>query len=247
MEQAIAKAKKAYQDDMAEGHHCLDLRSVGYSLDKKRMLFIPSNIGRYAVKEGTEVVFGQGVRVNDYMTDIRFLLLPDSVSVIMENAFCECKNLKQVVFGKGLKMICAHAFEECGLTSVILPEGIIAVCDNCFHNNRSLEIVYLPESIQFIGKDAFKGCGKLSTIYIPKGLRKKFENFLPYNYTEINYTSWDKEATFNAFRKSYIVKPKHSSGYDYDNDYDKDTWDAMTGGEDYPDEGFDGDYEFMGY
>ncbi len=41
----------------------------------------------------------------------------------------------------------------------------------------------------------------------------------------------------------------YGEGYDPSFDIDKDNWHAMTDGMygDYPEEGFDGDYEFMGY
>ena len=47
---------------------------------------------------------------------------------------------------------------------------------------------------------------------------------------------------------SYLISEQHSD-YIYEDTLEKDNWDAMTDGQygDYPEEGFDGDYEFLGY
>ncbi len=93
------------------------------------------------------------------------LIIPDSVNIIGDSAFENCKSLKGISIGAGVKNVCAAAFRNSGITSMYFPPSIEllgeSVCENC----HSLEkITYDPDwTIWLMPKAAFKGCEKLKT------------------------------------------------------------------------------------
>ena len=77
---------------------------------------------------------------------------------------------------------------------------------------------------------------------------KDIKQFIKGNCVELldsieDIVKWSKK------KKIHFNTEYHSKSYDcYEDTTDIDIWDAMTDGMegDYPDEGYDGDYEFMG-
>ena len=63
------------------------------------------------------------------------VVVPKSVEEIQSEAFCECRNLKEVVFekGSGLKTIGKSAFQSCiNLKRICFPEGLESIGQYCF-------------------------------------------------------------------------------------------------------------------
>ena len=77
-------------------------------------------------------------------SDIYAVVIPDSVTVIGENAFSGCDKLKTVTFGSGVTKIQKYAFSDC----------------------TRLSSITLPESVKFIEDYAFTGCTSLKQIYV---------------------------------------------------------------------------------
>lgn len=82
------------------------------------------------------------VTVLNGLTEIQ---IPDSVTVIPEDAFRSCPNLKEVHIPEGVTTIEPFAFADC----------------------VGLREVYIPNSVLSIGTDAFKGCDNLTEISVP--------------------------------------------------------------------------------
>ena len=96
---------------------------------------IPStvtNIGSYMFEGCTKL---KEIKLPDGLTDIweyafskssiEEITIPDGVKTIMPFTFNDCKKLKRVVCGKGLRKICAGAFEGCAkLEEVIYEPGV---------------------------------------------------------------------------------------------------------------------------
>lgn len=57
-----------------------------------------------------------------------------------------------------------HAFQNCGLESVMVSKNITEIPANAFCNSLSLKTVSLPSSITAIGADAFAACENLSVV-----------------------------------------------------------------------------------
>ena len=71
------------------------------------------------------------------------ICLPDSLQVVPSYAFKDCKELKRVVCGTGLKKISAWAFGGCGQLTELVYGKEVEVSPLAFEQNRSiLEIHY---------------------------------------------------------------------------------------------------------
>jgi len=251
LEGMIASAMDSYQTEISWNcPHCVDSSGVTYSIDKKRLLDIPTNEVIYSVKRGTELIWGfQHRKYDNYTRSLELLLLPDSVKVIMNNAFSECTHLKDVTFGNGLRVIGNYAFSECGFATLLLPESIYSIGDYAFAGNEELQTVYIPSTIVNLGVDLFEKCSKLKIIYTPKNHIERIKKLLPQYKNKlwpVNYNDWDVEM---VSRKNVSSEESKKVEYNHNEDaLDRDIWDAMTDGQygDYPDDGYDGDYEFMG-
>lgn len=74
--------------------------------------------------------------------------------------------------------ICAYAFSESNLESIILPNGLIEIKEYAFNECMNLQYINnvgegnkLPNSLSLIDPGAFYGCEKLENIILPNELR----------------------------------------------------------------------------
>ena len=73
--------------------------------------------------------------------------IPHGVEFVLENAFVDCAELREVTIPCSVKEIGDNAFEDC----------------------RSIERIGIPASVTFIGRDCFKGCDRLLAIHVDAG------------------------------------------------------------------------------
>ena len=75
--------------------------------------------------------------------------IPASITVIENNAFQSCEDLREVIFAQNssLKKISRHAFNECkSLKSIVFPEGLEEIENAVFFDSGLSEVV-LPGSV----------------------------------------------------------------------------------------------------
>ena len=88
------------------------------------------------------------------------------VTEVASEAFSNCTNLKSVVLNNSVKIIGDYAFAGCrNLTSVELP-GPRSLGTGVFNDCRSLSTIHLPEEMTSIGDLCFHGAG-LTSIELP--------------------------------------------------------------------------------
>lgn len=99
------------------------------------------------------------------------VIMPDSVKIIREGAFSECRNLTAVVFSGKLKKIERKAFYNCeNLKAAEFPDSLEEIGSNAFSFCRSIREIELPEAVRKIESFAFNECRRLEKISLPKGL-----------------------------------------------------------------------------
>ena len=99
---------------------------------------------------------------------IQSIVIPDSVTIIQENAFAGLKNLTDVTFGKSVLAIERAAFANCpSIVSIELPESLQLIGDEAFKNCTALTTINLPQGLTHIGDSAFEECKVLDRIVIP--------------------------------------------------------------------------------
>jgi len=152
-------------------------------------LYIPEEI------DGHEVVaIGNGAFED--RTDLRTVMIPDSVTEIGSCAFNNCTNLSNVTLSQNLKYMGGKAFGSCekitkieipkslewcdstlydygpfgdctGLKTVIFENGTTEISSHLFEKCTGLEEINIPDSVTEIEDSAFSGCVNLSKVNIP--------------------------------------------------------------------------------
>ena len=78
------------------------------------------------------------------------VIIPNSVSIIGEGAFKDCR----------------------GITKVSIPDSVTTIEENAFWGCAELSSLYLPDSVTTIGEWAFSLCEKLSSLKLPESIQK---------------------------------------------------------------------------
>ena len=114
-------------------------------------------------------------------TDIKSVVIPNTVEVIGADAFNGCKSLEKVEMPTTLGIrkdedkklldgvIEERAFANCGaLTEITIPSNVKAISNDTFNMCAALETVSLHNNIETIGENAFARCSSLKKIAIPE-------------------------------------------------------------------------------
>ena len=139
--------------------YSLNSQSTGIIILKykgnEKNVIIPSVIEDYPVEEIGEDAFGDFVYKG---SDIESIIIPDSVVEIASSAFKNCKNLKAVRIGSGIRAIGMWAFKGCvsltkfdiGVEKLEEKKDIYGIMQKCRHHYYGY------------GDGVFKGCTSLS-------------------------------------------------------------------------------------
>lgn len=96
--------------------------------------------------------------------------IPDSVTVISDWAFCECKKLNRVTIPDSVHEIGEGAFCNCVLLDEVeIPDSVVKIDDCIFRGCTSLEKVIIPSSVKELGWGLFDGCETKVTVYCDEG------------------------------------------------------------------------------
>ncbi len=159
--------------------------------------FPPNYATEYSIPEGIKTI-AQWAFI--YAGELKSLILPNSVTKIEEESFCDCKlenivlsdslefigykafsyctQLNSITLPKSLKTIDKNAFMGCfKLEHVIIPDSITEINDLVFYDT-GLKTITIPKSVKSIKESAFNQCLDLKYIYIPKGTMTQFKNML---------------------------------------------------------------------
>ena len=100
-------------------------------------------------------------------TNLKKVVLPNSVEKIGKGAFKECIALSDFTLPQDLKTIGENAFSGCSsLKSVNIPGGVTEISQYAFEGCDSLEKVNISNGVETIGNSAFYGCKSLNEVNI---------------------------------------------------------------------------------
>ena len=130
--------------------------------------------------QGTISITGNSTMYDYSQSDMPWLLLRDSISVIRfasgvasigNNAFYGCQGITSLIIPDGVASIGDYTFYGCTtLSSVTMSNGITSIGDHAFDGCEELVSLIIPNSISTIGDYAFRGCKKMETISFGAGL-----------------------------------------------------------------------------
>lgn len=93
------------------------------------------------------------------------VILPDSITVINDNAFANCKNLKEVNLPKNLTKLGNYSFRYSNkIENIELPDSLEEIGNSAFGECESLTEITIPENVTKIGSFAFSAMKNLQTI-----------------------------------------------------------------------------------
>ena len=166
---------------------------TGYS-GNATALYIPGEIDGHEVVEIGDSAF-------EDRTDLRTVMIPDSVTEIGSCAFNNCTNLSNVTLSQNLKYMEGRAFGSCekitkieipkslewcgstlydygpfgdctGLKTVIFENGTTKILGHLFEKCTGLEEINIPNTVTVIENSAFSGCTKLEQVNFSNKLTK---------------------------------------------------------------------------
>lgn len=96
--------------------------------------------------------------------------IPDSVTVISDWAFCDCKKLNRITIPDSVHEIGEGAFSNCVLLDEVeIPDSVTVIDDCAFRGCTNLERVFIPSSVTELGWGLFDGCENTVTVYCDEG------------------------------------------------------------------------------
>lgn len=140
--------------------------------------------GRYYVREGTKTIAEEAF---SECTNLNSIVIPDSVSIIEEDAFCRDNSpLKEISLGKGIKYIGSFAFYCKNLKKVNYRGDLKSWCEIQFQttdsnplynaeafylNDKVVTDIEIPYGTESIGDNAFC-CKAINSVVIPNSVTK---------------------------------------------------------------------------
>ena len=102
---------------------------------------------------------------------LRAVHIGGGLRVVPDECFAYCDSLRWVEVGPAVDMLSRGAFFGClSLTEIVLPAGLAAVGIGTFEGCAALQRVALPDSVREIGAFAFSQCSSLERVTMGLGL-----------------------------------------------------------------------------
>lgn len=130
------------------------------------------------------------------------LTLPDTLENIENDAFSGCSAIKSINIPTSLTTICDGVFSGCtSLISLNIPVGVTRIENDAFSYCSSLKSINIPETVSAIGRGAFRACSSLKSINLPDSItvleEETFEDCS--SLTSITIPSGVESINFNIF------------------------------------------------
>lgn len=145
---------------------CENLRSITVAPKNMHYKSVPNTNGDHVLFNKNKSILiaypanGREVQYN----------IPDSVTVISDWAFCDCKKLSRVAMPDSIIEIGEGAFCNClNLGEVEIPDSVIKIDDCAFRGCVDLEAITIPDSVTDLGWGVFDGCEEKITVYCNEG------------------------------------------------------------------------------
>ena len=157
-------------------------------------------------------------------SNIKSVIIGNSVTSIGYGAFYGCTRLTSVTIGDSVTSIDSYAFYGCTrLTNVTMPDSVRSIGNSAFEGCTSLTSVTIGNSVTSIGGSAFSGCTSLVSVTISDSVTvivaSAFEGCISLISIEVssdnkNYASVDG-VLFNKDKLKLITYPAGKTDSEY--------------------------------
>ncbi len=145
--------------------------------------------------------------------NLKKVTLPSTLEYIQDWAFANCESLESIVIPDSVKWICSRAFSDCvKLSSLTLGKNVEQIQENAFMNCTSLKSVTIPDKVIYFGNSAFVGCSSLENVTLKKGVEMIGSSMFKDcpKLTAIKYTGkiadWEKIGTYPDWMKDSSIE-----------------------------------------
>ena len=98
-------------------------------------------------------------------------IIPDSVTKVADDAFCNCKKLSSITIPNSVKTLGNRAFAGCeGLKSVDIPDSVNSLGTSAFSGCSGLSNINISNGVRSLADYAFSYCSGISEIIIPNSV-----------------------------------------------------------------------------
>ena len=134
------------------------------------------------------------------------LVIPETIKVIKNNVFYNCRNIQTITFHNAITSIGDNAFSGCNIKSLTIPTSVDSIGSYAFANCQNLTKATIPNTVKTINDYAFDKCPEL-IIFCTSGSEAvryaKSENI---KYIDI-FIGYTKTLDENALLKLYLHTP----------------------------------------
>ena len=155
---SIYPSSKTCFEISSDGTTITDLTAIG---KRKTEIVIPYKINNQLIR-------GIDIGVFHSCSDLRNIIIPNSITNINSSAFVGCNSLTSITIPDSVTSIGTGVFIGCNsLTSITIPNSVTSITYAMFADCNSLTSITIPNSVTSIGDGAFAGCNSLTSITIP--------------------------------------------------------------------------------
>ena len=142
-------------------------KGVLYTKNGKKLISVPRKYTAKTVKvkKGTTKIADSAFF---FCTNIKKVILPDTVKVIEQNAFV-CCSLNYIRMPRRLKELGGSAFHESALKKITVYGKV--ELNGTFKYCKKLKTVVLKKGVKKLGEYVFFECPKLRSVTVPKGIK----------------------------------------------------------------------------
>lgn len=148
-------------------------------------------------------------------TELKTVVLPDSLTYIGDMVFDSCLGLEKIQMSKNIVKIGDFAFSGCeNLKEIRISEKVKEIGIGTFGACSNLTEIEIPDSVKKIGRATFSECAKLKTVKLPENLKAVSEHlfYLCKNLTDVKIPASVTTIYAGAFQETgikQIVIPKN--------------------------------------
>ena len=114
-------------------------------------------------------------RKRGYTSNIKKIVLPSTLTSIIQNCFYGCSSLEEINIPSGVIDISSNAFAECSsLKSITIPQSVESIGERAFYGCESLTSFTIPSSVTSLGDYALAYCTGISSITVPATVTEQF-------------------------------------------------------------------------
>ncbi len=167
---------------------------LAFSLSKDGTYYIVTGLGDCKEKDISIPSIHNGLPVNEIgekafeFTDIRSVIIPDSIIKVGNSVFYGCSNLERMILPFiGLPQYSSHYLKDffryydyhtsrwvydvpLSLKTIILTKNVTSIDNSAFSGCTGLTEIVIPDSVTSIGKYAFEYCNGLTSVKIGNGV-----------------------------------------------------------------------------